>query len=134
MFIEPLESMDYMNMRGSMFKGTEYPCICYPDLKIKDGACFLGFAANSGSIAALCSAGGVAVFSDELNHASLVDGIRMGTRSGCSLSIYRHCDYKHLDCLLAACKPGQRKLVITDGVFSMDGDIADLQVPTQSQS
>lgn len=77
-----------------------------------------GYAANVGVLTAL---GGrdVTVFSDALNHASIIDGVRL---SRSCAAIYRHGDVEHLDSLLAA-TPG-RKLVVTDAVFSMDGDAA----------
>ena len=81
-------------------------------------------------MAALCSKGGVTIFTDELNHASLIDGIRMAARKNCNVCIYRHCDYTHLRQLLEACPHTHRKLVVTDGVFSMDGDLANLQACT----
>ncbi len=64
------------------------------------------------------------IFSDALNHASIVDAIRLAkpTRK----AIYPHSDLEALRRELAACDPGQRKLVITDGVFSMEGDLARL--------
>jgi glycine C-acetyltransferase len=83
-----------------------------------------GFAANLGTIAALVGEGD-AVISDELNHASIVDGVRL-TRA--SRSIYRHADPDDLDRALreARAAGARRVLVITDGVFSMDGDLAPL--------
>ncbi len=64
-----------------------------------------------------------AVFSDELNHASIIDGIRL-----CKAKryVYKHLDMKDLDAKLAEAKDARRKLIATDGVFSMDGDIAPL--------
>ena len=83
-----------------------------------------GFAANLGTIAALVGEGD-AVISDELNHASIVDGVRL-TRA--ARSIYRHADPADLDRALreARAAGARRILVITDGVFSMDGDLAPL--------
>jgi glycine C-acetyltransferase len=83
-----------------------------------------GFAANLGTIAALVSEGD-SVISDELNHASIVDGVRL-TRA--ARSIYRHADPADLDRALheARAAGARRILVITDGVFSMDGDLAPL--------
>lgn len=83
-----------------------------------------GFAANLGTIAALVGEGD-AVVSDELNHASIVDGVRL-TRA--ARSIYRHADPADLDRALHAARAAGagRLLVITDGVFSMDGDLAPL--------
>jgi 8-amino-7-oxononanoate synthase len=81
-----------------------------------------GFLANVGIIRALVGPGDV-VFSDELNHASLIDGCR---QSRAEVHVYRHADMEHLASLLAA-HPGRRRLVVTDGVFSMDGDVAPLR-------
>ena len=83
-----------------------------------------GFAANLGTIGALVGEGD-AVVSDELNHASIVDGVRL-TRA--ARSIYRHADPVDLDRALGAARAAgaRRVLVITDGVFSMDGDLAPL--------
>ena len=83
-----------------------------------------GFVANLGTIPALVGEGD-AVVSDALNHASIVDGVRLckATRH-----VYEHADADHLDRVLAEARGAgaQRILVITDGVFSMDGDIAPL--------
>jgi len=65
-----------------------------------------------------------AVFSDELNHASIVDGIRL---SRADKFIYKHKDVNHLEKLLKSARGYKNKLIITDGVFSMDGDIAPLK-------
>lgn len=83
-----------------------------------------GFVANLGTIPALVGEGD-AVVSDALNHASIVDGVRLckATRY-----VYQHADAEHLDTVLgeARSEGANRILVITDGVFSMDGDIAPL--------
>lgn len=80
-----------------------------------------GYMANTGIVPALVNRGG-AVFSDTLNHACLIDGARL---SRAALHIYPHCDLATLETQLAS-EPSREKLVITDGVFSMDGDIAPL--------
>lgn len=79
-----------------------------------------GFAANL-SVLSVLGASDVTVFSDELNHASIIDGCRL---SKARRLIYRHGDMAHLESLLAA-TPG-RRLVVTDSVFSMDGNVAPL--------
>jgi len=80
-----------------------------------------GYMANLGILATLGD-GGAAIFSDELNHASIVDGCRLARAQ---VFVYRHGDASHLEDLLRACS-AKRRIVITDGVFSMDGDIAPL--------
>ncbi len=80
-----------------------------------------GYAANLGAISALCSKDDV-VFSDQLNHASLIDGCRLARAK---VAIYPHGDVGELEKLLRAL-PGRRRLVCTDAVFSMDGDTAPL--------
>ncbi len=81
-----------------------------------------GYHANAGVPAALVGRGD-AIFSDVLNHASIVDGALL---SRAELVRYRHLDLGELEGLLAASK-ARRKLVITDAVFSMDGDAAPLR-------
>jgi 8-amino-7-oxononanoate synthase len=81
-----------------------------------------GFAANTGAIAALVGPGD-AVFSDAKNHASLWDGCRL---SRADVRTYPHADWRDLDRRLAAAGRYRRKLVVTDGLFSMDGDLAPL--------
>jgi 8-amino-7-oxononanoate synthase len=80
-----------------------------------------GYAANLGMIGALCTRQ-TEVFCDRLNHASIVDGIRL---AGATLTRYRHCDMFDLKTRLAASRKTER-LIVTDSVFSMDGDIAPL--------
>jgi glycine C-acetyltransferase len=92
------------------FKGTE-ACLTFSS----------GYLANLGILDTL---GGpeATVFSDELNHASIVDGCRL---SRARVEVYRHVDMGHLEDLLKASRPG-RKIIVTDGLFSMGGDIAPL--------
>ncbi|HVM18454.1 MAG TPA: 8-amino-7-oxononanoate synthase [Egibacteraceae bacterium] len=80
-----------------------------------------GYLANAGTIPALVGRSD-AVFSDELNHASIVDGCRL---SGAAVRVYPHNDVAALEQALAEV-PAHRRLVVTDGVFSMDGDAADV--------
>ena len=85
-----------------------------------------GYAANTGIIDALAGEDSV-VFSDELNHASIIDGARL---SGADVKIYRHRDVNHLESLLnknIKNRKTGRGLIVTDTVFSMDGDIAPLK-------
>ena len=82
-----------------------------------------GFAANSGTVAAILTKEDVIV-SDQLNHASIIDGARL---SKAAIKVFPHKDPAPADALLEETKgPGRRQLLITDGVFSMDGDIAPL--------
>jgi len=81
-----------------------------------------GFTANAGTVAALLGPEDVVV-SDELNHASIIDGCRL---SGAEKKIFPHKDVDAARRLLAAAGGARRRLLITDGVFSMDGDIAPL--------
>lgn len=91
-----------------------------------------GFAANMGTVAGLMDPLKVnaaaffgkkgVVLSDELNHASIIDGIRLSGQDKC---IYKHRDLDHLESLLRKYK-NRRKLIVTDSVFSMDGDVAPL--------
>ena len=80
-----------------------------------------GYLANTGIVAALAGRGEV-VFSDELNHASIVDGCRL---SRAQTFVYRHGDVEHLAWGLKGAA-GRAALIVTDGVFSMDGDVAPL--------
>ncbi len=110
---------DQLEHALAAWKGTE-SAVCFPT----------GFAANLG---VLCTLGGpgVRVLSDELNHASIIDGCRL---SRADLSVFRHRDMDHLAELLASSSPSSADrrdaaaptLVVTDSVFSMDGDTAPL--------
>jgi 8-amino-7-oxononanoate synthase len=98
--------------RLAAFKGTE-SCVLFGS----------GYLANLGAIGALAGPGD-AVFSDELNHASIVDGCRA---SRARVHVYRHLDTEHLAWSLRRHGGDGRRLVATDSVFSMDGDLAPLQ-------
>ena len=81
-----------------------------------------GFAANAGTIAALAGPGD-AVFCDRKNHASLFDGCRL---SRADVRVYPHGDCQGLASLLDQAKKSRRRLIVTDSLFSMDGDLAPL--------
>jgi 8-amino-7-oxononanoate synthase len=82
---------------------------------------YAGYATNASIVPALVGAGD-ALFSDALNHACLIDGARL---SRADIHRFAHSDLAQLEAMLLA-SPARRKLVITDAVFSMDGDVADL--------
>lgn len=100
-----------LESRLAQFEGTE-GAILFPT----------GFAANLGTIASLVGRED-AVFSDRLNHASLIDGCRL---SGAAILIYDHDHLDELDDKLAKHRTARRKLIVTDGVFSMEGVVAPL--------
>ncbi len=83
-----------------------------------------GFAANSGLIPQLVDEGDIVV-SDELNHGSIIDGVRL---SRADRAVFKHRDYSNLEDVLneAEKKEYRRILIVTDGVFSMDGDVAQM--------
>lgn len=81
-----------------------------------------GYLANLGIISSLITRGGL-IFADRLCHASLIDGARL---CGADLRIYRHCDLNHLEALLKRTTARRPILIMTDGLFSMDGDLAPL--------
>lgn len=95
----------------SRFKGKE-ASIVFPT----------GYMANIGTISSLVSKGDL-VICDKLNHASIIDGCRL---SGADFRIYPHCDMEKLENVLRKSAKYSRKLIVTDTVFSMDGDIAPL--------
>lgn len=82
---------------------------------------YAGYATNASIVPALVGPGD-AIFSDALNHACLIDGARL---SKATVRRYDHADLAALDAALAA-EPARRKLILSDAVFSMDGDIADI--------
>jgi 8-amino-7-oxononanoate synthase len=82
-----------------------------------------GYLANVGTLSSLVGPGDI-VYSDELNHASIIDGCRL---SRAEIRVYKHRDIARLKSILEADKNiGNKKLIVTDTVFSMDGDIAPL--------
>lgn len=84
-----------------------------------------GFAANLGLLSCL-GAPGVRIHSDELNHASIIDGCRMARANGAEIAVHRHLDLDDLSRRLSV--PGaDRQVVVVDSVFSMDGDVAPLE-------
>jgi 8-amino-7-oxononanoate synthase len=84
-----------------------------------------GYSGNVGVISALCGPGNV-VINDAANHASIFDGCRV---SGADIKIYLHANMDHLKRILERLPPQQRgRLIVTDGVFSMDGDLAPLDL------
>lgn len=97
--------------RIAAFKGTE-SALLYNS----------GYAANTGIIPAVADDGDV-ILSDRLNHASIIDGCRLSRAKVC---VYRHKDVHHAEDILKRNTHARRKLIVTDGVFSMDGDIAPL--------
>jgi 8-amino-7-oxononanoate synthase len=89
-------------------------------------ACVLfgsGYLANLGVIGALVGPGDT-IFSDELNHASIIDGCKT---SRARVVVYRHLDMDHLGRCLSEHGSAERRLIVTDSVFSMDGDVAPLR-------
>ncbi len=95
----------------AMFKGTDKALLFSS-----------GYHANIGAISALVGEGDV-ILSDELNHASIVDGCRLGRRK---VRIYKHADMNSLEESLRRSSRFRKRLIVTDSVFSMDGDIAPL--------
>ena len=81
-----------------------------------------GFTANAGTVSAILTKDDV-VISDELNHASIIDGCRL---SRAAIKVFPHKDVEAARRIAQSLPAGQRKLLITDGVFSMDGDLGNL--------
>ncbi|HEY3866072.1 MAG TPA: 8-amino-7-oxononanoate synthase [Solirubrobacteraceae bacterium] len=100
-----------LEQRLAAFEGAE-ECVLFGS----------GYLANAGAIGALAGRGDT-VFSDELNHASIVDGCRL---SRAQVVVYRHRDLDDLERALRRHGGSGRRLIVTDSVFSMDGDLAPL--------
>ena len=96
----------------ALFKGTEAALVFNT-----------GYMANVGTISAVVSKGDV-IFSDELNHASIIDGCRLAKGQ---TVVYHHADMNHLAEVLANTPCSGHRFIVTDGVFSMDGDITPLE-------
>lgn len=97
------------------------------DLHAKDAALVFtsGYVANEAALSSLAKIlPGLIIFSDQLNHASMIAGIRA---SGAERHVFRHNDLTHLEELLAAAPADAPKLIAFESVYSMDGDIADLK-------
>jgi 8-amino-7-oxononanoate synthase len=105
------ETHALLEWRIAEFEGTEAALI-FPS----------GFAANLAAVTALIGPGDV-VFSDAKNHASIWDGCRL---SRADIRVYPHADWRQLDSLLERASGYRRRLIVTDTVFSMDGDLAPL--------
>ncbi len=107
-----LEPCAELEQELAAFKGAE-AALVFPS----------GYHANIGTIPALLDASDL-LFSDALNHASLIDGARL---SRAETVIYRHCNMEDLERKLRARTNARRKLILTESVFSMDGDLAPLR-------
>jgi len=105
-------SHDRLETKLAVFEGTEAALLFST-----------GYAANVGVVTSLVGRGDV-VYSDELNHASIVDGCRL---SRAEVQVYPHADADALAEMLRSSDGFRRRLIITDGLFSMDGDVAPLE-------
>ncbi|WP_090964205.1 5-aminolevulinate synthase [Aureimonas phyllosphaerae] len=110
--------------------GTSHPLVELEaelaDLHGKEAALVFtsGFVSNDASISTIAKLlPDCLILSDELNHASMIEGVR---RSGCRKQVFRHNDLAHLEELLKAADPERAKLIVFESVYSMDGDVAPI--------
>jgi len=116
---------------GSRLLGGEHPEFTkleqdFSEFKGVESSLYFGsgYGANHAIISVL-SRPGYAFFSDALNHASIVDGMKLSKQNNCDRYIYRHCDYDHLEQLLSK-STAKVNVIYTESIFSMDGDVSDL--------
>jgi glycine C-acetyltransferase len=102
---------DELERKLAAFKGTESALVFNS-----------GFQANTGILSTLVGEGD-AIFSDALNHASIIDGCRL---SRAKIAVYAHCDLDALETALKQAANVRRRLIVTESIFSMDGDEAPL--------
>lgn len=107
-----LEPYEQLERKLAEFKGAEAALVFTS-----------GYQTNVGTVSSLMGEGD-AIFSDALNHASLIDGARL---SRAQVNIFNHCDPSDLEQKLASRTTARRKLIVTESVFSMDGDLAPLR-------